>query len=85
MFSMPHTTETEPTAAELAAIEAEAPRIEAELALLDAEITFLTATRPSALDWRRLRRMQARVIRAYVETTQHPTTTSTANPSGVAA
>ncbi len=56
----------EPSAAELAAIEAEAPLIAAELAWLDAEITMLDAHErggPSPLDWRRLRRAEAQVIR----------------------
>ena len=53
-----------PTDAELAAIEAEWPLIEAEMALVDAEIRILTAQpRPSALDWRRLRRAEQRVLR----------------------
>ncbi len=56
----------EPTRAELAAIEAEWPRIAAEMDLLDAEIAMLYAADrggPTALDWRRLRRAEARVIR----------------------
>ncbi|SNY53680.1 DUF6284 family protein [Paractinoplanes atraurantiacus] len=56
----------EPSPAELAAIEAEQPRIDAEVAWLDAEISILTADErggPTALDWRRLRRAEARVIR----------------------
>jgi hypothetical protein len=52
-----------PTAADLAAIDAEMPLIEAEIAVLDAEIRILTVVRPSALDWRRLRRAQQRVMR----------------------
>ncbi|MGW4682923.1 DUF6284 family protein [Micromonospora taraxaci] len=58
---------TEPTAADLAAIDAEWPLIAAELDLLDAEITLLYAEDhggPSPLDWRRLRRAEARVTRA---------------------
>ncbi|MEV7228315.1 DUF6284 family protein [Polymorphospora sp. NPDC051019] len=57
----------EPTAADLAAIESEWPLIAAELDLLDAEITLICAADhggPTALDWRRLRRAEARVIRA---------------------
>lgn len=57
----------EPTEAELAAIEVEWPLIAAELDLLDAEISLLHAADrggPSPLDWRRLRRAEARVIRA---------------------
>ncbi len=56
----------EPTRAELAAIEAEWPRIAAEMDLLDAEIAMLYAADrggPTPLDWRRLRRAEARVIR----------------------
>ncbi|MFF4879720.1 DUF6284 family protein [Micromonospora sp. NPDC000668] len=62
----------EPTAADLAAIDAEWPLIAAELDLLDAEIAMLYAEDhggPSPLDWRRLRRAEARVIRAATETT----------------
>lgn len=55
----------EPTAADLAAIEAEWPLVEAELGLLDAQIVALSAARgPSALDWRRLRRAERRVLAA---------------------
>jgi hypothetical protein len=53
-----------PTPAELAAIEAEWPLIEAEIAVLDAQIRILTVVRPGELDWRRLRRAQARALRA---------------------
>jgi hypothetical protein len=56
----------EPTAADLAAIETEAPLIDAELLWLDAEISMLDADErggPTELDWRRLRRAEARVIR----------------------
>jgi hypothetical protein len=62
----------EPTAADLAAIETEKPLIDAELVWLDAEIRMLDADErggPTDLDWRRLRRAEARVIRetfAYV-------------------
>ncbi len=52
-----------PTAEDLAAIDAEWPLIEAEMELVDAEIRVLTVTRPSELDWRRLRRAEARVMR----------------------
>jgi hypothetical protein len=54
-----------PSAADLAAIEAEWPAIEAELALVDAEIRVLTIERPSALDWRRLRRAERRVLAVH--------------------
>lgn len=73
MFSMPETTE--PTTAELAAIEAEWPVIEAELSVLDAEIALITTARPSALDWRRLRRAEARLIRAAIDHTTTPAPT----------
>ena len=55
-----------PTSADLAAIEAETSLIAAELDWLDAEITMLHADErggPSQLDWRRLRRAEAAVIR----------------------
>jgi hypothetical protein len=53
-----------PTSKDLAAIETEWPLIEAEMALVDAEIRILTVHGgPSTLDWRRLRRAEARVIR----------------------
>ncbi|MEO3778611.1 DUF6284 family protein [Micromonospora sp. B11E3] len=60
----------EPTAADLAAIEAEWPLIVAELDLLDAEIRLIYAEDhggPTALDWRRLRRAEARVTRAAAD------------------
>lgn len=60
----------EPTPGDLAAIEAEWPLIEAELAVLDAEITLINAADhggPSPLDWRRLRRAEARVTRVAAE------------------
>ncbi|MEU9505418.1 DUF6284 family protein [Micromonospora sp. NPDC048170] len=60
----------EPTAADLAAIESEWPLIAAELDVLDAEITMFYAEDhggPTALDWRRLRRAEARVTRAAAE------------------
>ncbi|MEV4721721.1 DUF6284 family protein [Micromonospora noduli] len=62
----------EPTAADLAAIDTEWPLIAAELDLLDAEITLLYAEDrggPTALDWRRLRRAEARVTRAAADLT----------------
>ena len=52
-----------PTAADLAAIESEWPLIAAEMDLVTAEIHMLTVARPSDLDWRRLRRAEARVLR----------------------
>ncbi|WP_410819124.1 DUF6284 family protein [Micromonospora sp. 050-3] len=60
----------EPTATDLAAIDAEWPLIAAELDLLDAEITLIYAEDhggPSPLDWRRLRRAEARVTRAATD------------------
>jgi hypothetical protein len=59
-----------PTSAELAVIEGEWPLIEAELAVLDAEIAMLYAADrggPSPLDWRRLRRAEARVTRTAAD------------------
>ncbi|PMR58480.1 hypothetical protein C1A38_24575 [Verrucosispora sp. ts21] len=56
----------EPTAADLAAINAEWPLIAAELDVLDAQITLIYAEDhggPTTLDWRRLRRAEARVTR----------------------
>lgn len=61
-----HLFASEPTAADLALIDAERPLIDAELAWLDAEITLLAADErggPTDMDWRRLRRAEARVIR----------------------
>ncbi|MFF3864586.1 DUF6284 family protein [Micromonospora sp. NPDC001898] len=60
----------EPTAADLAAIDTEWPLIAAELDVLDAEITLIYAEDkggPTDLDWRRLRRAEARVTRAAAE------------------
>ncbi|MFY1573366.1 DUF6284 family protein [Verrucosispora sp. WMMD703] len=64
------TATAEPTAADLAAIDTEWPLIAAELDVLDAQITMLYAEDhggPTALDWRRLRRAEARVTRAAAE------------------
>ncbi|MFU8854328.1 DUF6284 family protein [Micromonospora sp. SL1-18] len=66
----------EPTATDLAAIESEWPLIAAELDVLDAEITMLNAEDhggPTALDWRRLRRAEARVTRAAADLTTRTT------------
>jgi hypothetical protein len=60
----------EPTGADLAEIEREWPLISAELEALDVEISILATRRPCALDHRRKRRAESRVIRAWVETTQ---------------
>jgi hypothetical protein len=55
-----------PTPEDLAAIEREMPLIRAEIALVDAEIRVLTAPgHPSDLDWRRLRRAEAQVLREW--------------------
>jgi hypothetical protein len=70
MFSLNDVDLPEPTAADLAAIDAEWPRIDAELALLDAEITMLYAADrggPSPMDWRRLRRAEARVTKVAAD------------------
>jgi Family of unknown function (DUF6284) len=61
-----------PTGDDLAAIEAEWPLIEAEMALVDAEIRMLTVQgAPSPLDWRRLRRAEARVMREALAVAAH--------------
>ena len=63
----------EPTDQELAAIEREMPLIEAGIDLVDAEIRLLTAEGgPSPLDWRRLRRAEARVVRVAAELAARP-------------
>lgn len=65
----------EPSPENLAAIEAEWPLIEAELSVLDAEIALINAADhggPSPLDWRRLRRAEARVIRVAAELAARP-------------
>ena len=54
----------EPTPAALSAIEREWPLLDAELAVVDAEVALLNAEGGgSALDWRRLRRAEQRVLR----------------------
>jgi hypothetical protein len=66
---------TEPSDSDLAAIEAEWPLIEAEMDLLNAEIAHINAADhggPSPLDWRRLRRAEARVTRVAVELAARP-------------
>jgi len=61
-------TQNEPTPDDLAEIEREMPLIEAEIDLVDAEIRMLTAVGgPTPLDWRRLRRAEARVTRVAAE------------------
>ena len=65
----------EPTPGDLSAIEAEWPLIDAELTVLDAEIALINAADqggPSPLDWRRLRRAEARVTRVAVELATRP-------------
>jgi hypothetical protein len=65
----------EPGASALAAIDAEWPLIEADLLVVDAEIALIYATDnggPSPLDWRRLRRAEARVTRAAAELAARP-------------
>jgi hypothetical protein len=64
-----------PTPADLDAIETEWPLIAAELDVLDAEITIINAADrggPSSLDWRRLRRAEARVTRVAAELAVRP-------------
>jgi hypothetical protein len=64
-----------PTSVELDAITAEWPLIAAELDVLDAEITIINAADrggPSPLDWRRLRRAEARVTRVAAELAARP-------------
>ena len=72
MQTLPFTPE-EPTPEELAEIEHEMPLIEAGIHLIDAEIRMLTAVGgPSPLDWRRLRRAEARVTRIAAELAARP-------------
>lgn len=64
----------EPSTAQLDAIEAEWPLIAADLDVLDAEIAIINAADrggPTALDWRRLRRAEARVTRVAAELAAH--------------
>ncbi|GAB1695038.1 DUF6284 family protein [Krasilnikovia sp. M28-CT-15] len=70
-----HRTIDEPTPADLAAIEDEWPLIEAELDVVNAEIAMLYAADrggPTVLDWRRLRRAEARVTRVAAELAAKP-------------
>jgi hypothetical protein len=64
--------DTEPTGDDLAAIEAEWPLIAAEIDLVDAEARMAAADHPSDLDWRALRRAEARVLRAAAEFCARP-------------
>ena len=57
---------SEPTAADLAAIEAEWPLIEAELAVVEAEARMLRPGGPAPLDWRRLRHAERQVLAAWL-------------------
>ncbi|MEJ3745181.1 DUF6284 family protein [Actinomycetes bacterium KLBMP 9797] len=59
--------DAEPTSDDLAAIEAEWPVIAAEIDLVDAEARMAAADHPSELDWRALRRAEARVLKAATE------------------
>ncbi|RSM59507.1 hypothetical protein DMB66_27655 [Actinoplanes sp. ATCC 53533] len=59
----------------MAAIEAEWPLIAAEIDVVDAEIATINAAEhggPSPLDWRRLRRAEARVTRVAAELAARP-------------
>jgi len=70
-----HVNIDEPTTADLAAIEAEWPLIAAEIDVLDAEITLIYSADhggPSPMDWRRLRRAEARVTRVAAELAVRP-------------
>ncbi len=65
----------DPTPEDLTAIDAEWPLIEAEIAVLDAEIALINASDhggPSPLDWRRLRRAEARALAVAVELAARP-------------
>ena len=65
----------EPSYADLAAIEAEWPVIAAEIDVVDAEIVLINAADrggPTPLDWRRLRRAEARVTRVAAELAARP-------------
>jgi Family of unknown function (DUF6284) len=64
-----------PSAADLDAIEAEWPLIAAELDLLDAQIATIYAADhggPTVLDWRRLRRAEARALAVAAELAARP-------------
>ncbi len=62
-----------PSAADLAAIEREWPLIDAELAVVDAQAALLNAEGGgSALDWRRLRRAEQRVLRETTALASRP-------------
>jgi hypothetical protein len=66
-----------PSPADLAAIDAEWPLIAAEMDVLDAEITMLYAADrggPSPMDWRRLRRAEAKVTKVAADLADRRTT-----------
>lgn len=72
---MNHDDQHGPSPVDLAAIDVEWPLIAAELDLLDAEISLLYAVDhggPSPLDWRRVRRAEARVTRAATSAVRPP-------------
>ncbi|TDU89181.1 hypothetical protein EV138_2741 [Kribbella voronezhensis] len=63
IISLPTVSSEDPSPADLAAIEREWPLIAADLDLLNAEIACLIAgPNVSALDWRRIRRAERRVL-----------------------
>lgn len=65
----------EPTPEALAAIEAVWPLIEADMDVLDAEIAVINAADrggPTELDWRRLRRAEARALAVAAELASRP-------------
>lgn len=75
MSKLHHQDSDEPSAVQLAEIEAEWPLIAAELDVLDAEIVLINAADqggPSELDWRRLRRAEARALAAVAELAVRP-------------
>ncbi|MFI5935778.1 DUF6284 family protein [Actinoplanes sp. NPDC051494] len=63
-------TDREPTPEGLVTIEAVWPLIEADMDVLDAEIALINAADnggPTEIDWRRLRRAEARALAVAVE------------------
>lgn len=76
MFSLDSAELPEPTAHDLASVDDEWPLIDADLAVLDAQIAMIYARErggPTALDWRRLRRAEARVTKVAAELIARPT------------
>ena len=62
-----------PSVEDLDAIEVEWPLIAAEVELTNAQIRILAAQpQPTVLDWRRLRRAQARVLREAAALASRP-------------